>query len=824
MLSVIFYGRNDNHGYNIQKRAALSLNNVAELLTHPDDEIIFVDWNTQFALPTFIEAIEDTLSQKAKSLIRVIKVSADVHNYYFQAKSKKQLIEPVARNVAIRRSSPVNQWILSTNLDMIFLPIKYKSLNEIVAGLSESYYGIPRFSLPEIYWDSLPRSNPKLVMRRLYQDCKELDLEEVVCANNIILYDAPGDFQLFSRPQIFKLCGFDERMIHGWHVDSNLAKRFFLLNGANLSLIDKLKGYHCEHTKIPTHFTSNSTQNNLVKFYEQIQTPFLNQNDWGLKDLDLEKVDLAHLKNTKETMLRKYSKKSSNRSPIYANDMGNLVQYSLEHSIPYIVDILESLDDEWKVIYIGKSQSNFFTLSELIREYKNINLIDYYSDSASTNNNASYKSIKIMLIIDFGLNQKNSHYNLSSYRHTDTQMHEFFKIREIVHDTLNLFISEYQDSYIFKWPIVTLNAETYDNGIGQTINRWITQPKVAANSRVRSGFFKVALKNRDKHTLIKLRERSLKLLYPLKEANFQSLNIELDEKRNEFSISGHNIYPYIRSKRYLNLTPRGLFLKDSGKLSLNIKSKQPTEKLFKLILEFDKPTEDHYFLECFLEFNNKFLKKSFVFLKDSSSTFCVEISNLTLKELKNLELDFHVHNTEKFRDTIRLVNLMIYSNLSSKKIIFINPSYLQTREVIKSGVSFSNEGKIRWITDREIDLTIPKDVIYSFFLFNFPRLMNDAIQLKNKDNFEAPVKYDVIKSKLLKNQLYLIIYNLERNDLDIGLSIKSDYFERYSLSEKDSRKLLVSLNSIFLIKYQMNIYFARIMFILRVSLFKLIGK
>ena len=71
MISVILYGRNDSHGYNLPKRAAISLNCIAEVLSDPDDEIMFVDYNTSNDLPTFIEAIYDTLTPKAKSRLRV---------------------------------------------------------------------------------------------------------------------------------------------------------------------------------------------------------------------------------------------------------------------------------------------------------------------------------------------------------------------------------------------------------------------------------------------------------------------------------------------------------------------------------------------------------------------------------------------------------------------------------------------------------------------------------------------------------------------------------------------------------------------------------
>ena len=73
MISVILYGRNDNYGYNLHKRAALSFNCISEVLD-PSDEIIFVDYNTPDDFPTFPEAIFDTLTEKARALLRILRV------------------------------------------------------------------------------------------------------------------------------------------------------------------------------------------------------------------------------------------------------------------------------------------------------------------------------------------------------------------------------------------------------------------------------------------------------------------------------------------------------------------------------------------------------------------------------------------------------------------------------------------------------------------------------------------------------------------------------------------------------------------------------
>src|ERR1700722_3256218 len=102
MISVVLYGRNDNYGYNLHKRAALSFNCIAEVLTHPEDEIVFVDYNTPDDFPTFPEAIQDTLTDAARLRLRVLRVRPRLHEL-FAHRTHMKAIEPVARNVAVRR-------------------------------------------------------------------------------------------------------------------------------------------------------------------------------------------------------------------------------------------------------------------------------------------------------------------------------------------------------------------------------------------------------------------------------------------------------------------------------------------------------------------------------------------------------------------------------------------------------------------------------------------------------------------------------------------------------------------------------------------------
>src|SRR5215211_6129700 len=104
MISAILYGRNDSHGYNLHKRAAISLNCIAELLRAPGDEIIFVDYNTPNDLPTFVEAIYDTLTPRAKKLLRVFRVRPELHERLV-GPTHLVALEPHSRNIALRRSN-----------------------------------------------------------------------------------------------------------------------------------------------------------------------------------------------------------------------------------------------------------------------------------------------------------------------------------------------------------------------------------------------------------------------------------------------------------------------------------------------------------------------------------------------------------------------------------------------------------------------------------------------------------------------------------------------------------------------------------------------
>lgn len=359
MITVIVYGRNDHYGYNLPKRAALSLNCIAELLLDDEDEIIFVDYNTPDPLPTFPESIEDTLTARTLQRLRILRVRPSFHQR-FAAQTHLNVVEPVARNIAVRRSNPANQWILSTNTDMIFVSPDNKSLTEIASSTPHGHYGVPRFEIPEGIWESFNRMEPTQTMAAVREWAAAACLNEVVFGPPTVLYDGPGDFQLIDREDLFTIHGFDERMILGWHVDYNLAKRLTLLNGPIKSLSDRIQAYHCAHTRIGTAMHSIShRQNDLGRFVHQIEKATLpdQADNWGWPKESVEDIRLPNpSKNAYKSIFhvagRQSARASSNEA--FNNTTGyNNFWYDPRHVLPFAVDALSSFPRAYQVAWVG---------------------------------------------------------------------------------------------------------------------------------------------------------------------------------------------------------------------------------------------------------------------------------------------------------------------------------------------------------------------------------------------------------------------------------------------------------------------------------------
>ncbi len=360
MISVIVYGRNDSHGYNLHKRATISLNCIAEVLSHPGDEIIFVDCNTPDDMPTFPEAIHDMLTDKAKELLRILRIPPAIFNKY-KNDTYLKVLEPLARNVAIRRSNPENRWILSTNTDMVFIPrIAERSLSDVVSQIPDGFYELPRFEAPESLWESVDRKAPQEIMKSFLRWGTTLHLNEVVIAEAYDRYDGPGDFQLALRRQMFSIQGFDERIVLGWHVDTNLCKRMYILNGSTDSLVDHFLAYHCDHNRRTTErHGPGRKEDDPFQFIFNVTDPCLphQAQTWGLPDESIEEIRLLEKCDCRyarvlESLLPGLAVPMT-EDMLKADAYNHGLLFDLHHVLPYIVDHLTTLSPSVDVAYVG---------------------------------------------------------------------------------------------------------------------------------------------------------------------------------------------------------------------------------------------------------------------------------------------------------------------------------------------------------------------------------------------------------------------------------------------------------------------------------------
>jgi len=318
MLSVLIYGRNDAYGGTAQRRSALSINAIAEVLGK-DDEIIFVDYNTEDHKLTFPETIADTLTPRAQGLVKVVRVRPR-HHEQLTLPGALPVVESVARNIGLRHTNRANRWVLSTNPDIVLVP-PAEGLRVLLDGLEDGYYAAPRFELPRMLWQRLPRHDPAAARAAIDRFAAALHLDEQVRHYIPALgFDAPGDFQLVLRQDLMEMGGFDEAMQQAWHVDANLMARLGLKYGTPRSLAGRLRIYHCEHTAdtLAKHSAGRS-EDSFERFVTKVSAGIANAGrQWGGAGLDFEDLELfarAVMPEFKEQEEARQRKKDAELAP-----------------------------------------------------------------------------------------------------------------------------------------------------------------------------------------------------------------------------------------------------------------------------------------------------------------------------------------------------------------------------------------------------------------------------------------------------------------------------------------------------------------------------
>jgi|SRR5579859_3065471 len=383
MISIITYGRNDNYGFNLAKRTAMSFNCLAEILTE-EDEIFFVDYNTPGHLPTLPEDIWDTFTEKARQIIKVIRISPQIHQQ-IKKDSPLPILENVSRNAAIVRSNPKNQWMLSTNPDVLLvLASRWNNLPELLSTLKNSFYELPRFDIPESVWSSVSRLDPRgnMSLLRDWLIANHAAVAETIPDHRFqkfSLFDAPGDFQLAPREYFFLCQGFDESMNLYFHSDSNLAKRMWLLNGGKTDhLLDHAWVLHQDHYLSGewTSRVSGTKHNDNIKKVVHEHEIEANDSNWGLRNVDLPMFNLAERmgKRREFSFCQSIAHRNGNLTLSRELDWTTQPTYRLHHYTPelitlYLRELLQVISPQSKIVYVG---DNAATLALLRKTWSEI--------------------------------------------------------------------------------------------------------------------------------------------------------------------------------------------------------------------------------------------------------------------------------------------------------------------------------------------------------------------------------------------------------------------------------------------------------------------
>lgn len=398
MLSVVLIGRNDNHGYNLSKRVSQSINSIAQAL-HSTDEIIFVDWNSPLGHPPMPISIHDDLSKFAKKLLKIVVVPPSIHAQ-FAGQANKMLLEPLARNVGMRRVSNESKWILNTNTDILLLNPTHLSLRDVAEKYNQSPTVAFRYEIPEFIWESFDRRDPEGIQETLRKWHKLKFLEKNVGitldrGQGLVLPDGVGDFQLATKELWYSVTGFAEEMLKGWHVDTRAAIQMNKLS-AGLQFInpEELSIYHQNHMRTSTIYHNSDETNDESLVFEG----YKNNDDWGLANIELQTIKLDDYESKIQIGIKLSYEMLDEERLLPTGDsveMQRNLDYSLKHSSAYIMDEIQLLQENDVVLLVSHNAS---TVNWITKVCMKLNLTLYVCGKFNEEINRFN-----LLILDLGL-------------------------------------------------------------------------------------------------------------------------------------------------------------------------------------------------------------------------------------------------------------------------------------------------------------------------------------------------------------------------------------------------------------------------------------
>jgi hypothetical protein len=269
--TAILTSKNDNYGGNLHHRAIMCLTSLIE--NH--DEVIFVDWRTKDN-NSIINNIKYKLPHTKK--LKSIQVSKEFLQEKYPSISRYSMIESIGRNVGIRRAD--GDYIISTNIDIISSPINHSILNEDI------FYTVPRRDIDENFHLGL-NSFSKLY-ETIWNNRDSYQQKNKIMGNSDVwsLINCCGDYQIGHRNVWEKMRGFEESILFGCGIDTNVMKKasFF----SQIKTLDEHYVFHLNHGKSSNkdedeELAPMSNQESIIQKFTNTE----NNDNWGMSNENL---------------------------------------------------------------------------------------------------------------------------------------------------------------------------------------------------------------------------------------------------------------------------------------------------------------------------------------------------------------------------------------------------------------------------------------------------------------------------------------------------------------------------------------------------------
>lgn len=333
-LSIVVTSRNDNHGGDMVKRMKYFLQTLYALAPRQKMglEVVFVEWNPPSSRPLLKEALPLPPKNLDHFELRYVVVPSSLHGTLDNS-DKLSMFQMIAKNVGVQRAK--GQFVLCTNVDVIFSEALF---DRLFSGILQKnrLYRANRVDVPKDIPGDLSHSEllafcesneiQRMGKNALYPEISDttpwyfsfpffgwflslpkkcsrfLGRESISSRYARMDTDACGDFTLMHKDHWMSIRGYIELEAYSIHIDSLLLYYALALEIEQHIFASKACIYHISHSSgwelqdpkeklfwdIRQPKLDWSTADRFGRHIVEHELQYVNNEDWGLADHDLE--------------------------------------------------------------------------------------------------------------------------------------------------------------------------------------------------------------------------------------------------------------------------------------------------------------------------------------------------------------------------------------------------------------------------------------------------------------------------------------------------------------------------------------------------------